>query len=198
MRLGLGGGYVIDRLTQEQDYDGGVTLKGAAVATEITFGGTIGSVALFGGIFNHIAPKLEGTFDYLGQTGEAKAGYSILTLYAVGVDIYPDPERGAHVEAGLGAMVLSMNQSDDSHSDSASSSFDGSTSGSAVQAPAVSPNQYTAGIGAVLGGGYEWWVGEQWSMGLIGRVTLGRVEAPEGSQVQVIVIPALLGAVTYH
>ena len=196
MRLGLGGGYVIDRLTQEEDYDGGVTLKGAAVATEITFGGTIGSVALFGGIFNHVAPRLEGTFDYLGQTGEAKAGTSILTLYAVGVDIYPDPKRGAHVEAGVGALVLAMDQSHDS--DSAAGFFDGSTSGAAVQAPAVSPNQYTTGIGAVVGGGYEWWIGEQWSMGLIGRVTLGRVEAPDDSQVQVIVIPALLGAVTYH
>jgi hypothetical protein len=207
-RFGLGAGYAIDRVTHD-DYNGGVTLKGAAVATELAFGGTIGRVVLLGGIFNHVVPSLQGTFDYLGAPGKVDAGASILTLYGVGVDIYPVPTSGAHFGAAVGAMVLAMNQwgSGGSGGDAVSHSVnDGGSFGGAppppepVSAPDMSVSERSAGLGMMLGGGYEWWIGAQWSLGIIGRVTAGRVEYSDydGTHLQVIVIPAILGGVTYH
>jgi len=203
-RFGLGAGYAIDRVSHD-DYDGGVTLKGAAVATELLFGGTIGRVVILGGIFNHVVPSLQGTFDYLGAPGKVDAGASLLTLYGAGIDVYPVPSSGAHFGVAVGAMVLALNQWNTSDAgDSASidsGSFGGTPSASApITAPDLSVSDRSAGIGAMIGGGYEWWIGDQWSLGVIGRVTAGRVEYSDhdGSRLQVIVIPAILGGVTYH
>lgn len=205
-RFGVGAGYAIDRVTQD-NYDGGVTQKGAAVATELVFGGTVGRVVLLGGIFNHVVPSLQGTYDYLGVPGRMDSGASLLTLYGAGVDVYPMPSNGAHFQAAVGAMVVATNQWGTGSSDS--SSIDGSVGsfgpGGApapqpIRVPDLHVRESSAGIGAMIGGGYEWWIAHQWSLGIIARATAGRVEYSdyEGSHLQVIVIPAILGGVTYH
>jgi hypothetical protein len=64
----------------------------------------------------------------------------VVTFVGPFVDFYPDPAKGFHVQAGLGY---------------ASSNFRESNAGS---------------LGLMAGAGYEWWVGEQWSIGLLGRI----------------------------
>jgi len=53
-----------------------------------------------------------------------------------------------------------------------------------------------------LGGGYEWWVGEQWGIGVLGRLTYASLTWTSDSNTietrHGVVVPAVLFTATYH
>jgi len=93
------------------------------------------------------------------------------------VDFYPDPSRGFHLQ--MAASFTAQVESD-------------------VKGNAIKP----AAIGAALsiGGGYEWFVASQLSLGFLGRVSTGRSvrEPSEGTERMLWIMPELALTATYH
>lgn len=94
------------------------------------------------------------------------------------VDYYLDPKLGAHVQASVVFVYGLWSKKDE------------------VEAA------YGPGYGATLGGGYEWWIAEQWSLGVVLRaayysVTLEGRNSGAKSDARAFV-PGVLFAVTYH
>jgi hypothetical protein len=55
----------------------------------------------------------------------------------------------------------------------------------------------------MIGGGYEWWIGEQWSLGLLARLQYFNVNGHPDSTDDVdveasFIVPALMMSITYH
>ena len=149
--------------------------KGVAIGTEIAFGTTVASgLVVGGGAYPMIVPSP--TYTLAGKSSDVGAHH----VGALGpfVDWYPDPAKGLHAQL---ALLLSATQIDGKN---------GSESGSGV------------GFGAMTGGGYEFWIGDQWSIGPIARLTYYRVEV-KGSDSGVktslsLFAPMVLLGVTYH
>jgi hypothetical protein len=87
------------------------------------------------------------------------------------VDYYPDPRTGFHVQGGV---LLAAGYLDG-----------GARSG-----------HLGVGYGATAGVGYEWFVGDEWSLGAIARVTAYRLYQVDDSIR--LAAPALLFAATWH
>jgi len=96
-------------------------------------------------------------------------------------DFYPNPRRGLHLQAALGVAALTgLNPGGNIWSD----------------------RHAAVGGGAMLGIGYEWWVGEQWSLGILGRGTVAALAEDDAHGVRwfhfVAAWPSILFTVTYH
>lgn len=102
-----------------------------------------------------------------------------VTLLRLGpfLDWYPDPARGFHTQAA--AAFTAQIESD-------------------VKGNPIKP----AALGAALsiGTGYEWFISSELSLGLLGRLALGRVvrTPTEGKQDMLWIIPELALSATYH
>lgn len=102
---------------------------------------------------------------------------AISSQYIVGigpfVDFYPDPTGGLHFQVlpGWGGL------------ESASSS--GNVGGSDP-----------TGLVLSLGAGYEWWLGDQWSAGVMGRLIYAPLSINDVDFT--VVEPAVVGTITYH
>lgn len=117
--------------------------EGGGPSYELLLGGTIGSGFVLGGGFvgqDISEPKITVTGGGGALDSSSIAKNQSLGVVVLGpmVDWFPDPKGGGHVGAmvGIGGIGLS---GDDGKSSS--------------------------GTGASLWGGYDFWVGEQWSLG---------------------------------
>jgi len=149
LRLGLGGGFMASRL---EPSDGTLSASGGGLAIEFALGGTVADgLVIGGGLYASTTGAVKWKGDSLGS-GSVSGGQGSLGLLGVLVDYYPDPKEGFHVQGALGIGTLSFDQ--DKHSGVPSEKWTG------------------GGGGAMLGVGYEFWVGSQWSIGGIARVLL--------------------------
>lgn len=174
MRLGIGVGSA--SMTVEESF-ADVDLTGIGPAGEIAFGTTIApGFALGGGIYGTTIPEPE--YEALGQTETGGAvGASTLALFG---DYYINPEKGFHLQGAAGYTLLTSTKGDNYPGEDSSG----------------------GGFGLLVGAGYDWWVGEQWSLGLLGRVhyvsgTVTGEDSDEDVDVNGTVIAALLTA-TLH
>jgi hypothetical protein len=76
-----------------------------------------------------------------------RSSYSVLGPW---LDYYFNPRGGLHMPAGLGLAVVR--------------GFD-------AQGARVSGDNTALGAGLLIGLGYEWWVSDEWSIGILGRLT---------------------------
>jgi hypothetical protein len=123
-----------------------VTYSGVTTSSALFLGGTIGPVVIGGGFTydNAFSPnaKSGGTTVNLGTD---------VSLHLIGIgpfiDVYPDPTSGLHFMGfvGWGGLEASVN---------------GNVSGSDP-----------TGLVSFIGGGYEFWVADQWSVGPLARLT---------------------------
>ncbi|MGC4069285.1 MAG: autotransporter domain-containing protein [Polyangiaceae bacterium] len=117
------------------------TYSGMTYATAIFLGGTIGPVAIGGGM----------TYDNAFSPKSDQGSLSDVSLHLIGfgpyVDVYPNPTSGLHFVgfAGWGGLEAS---------------YKGNVGGSDP-----------TGLVAFLGGGYEFWVADQWSIGPLARLS---------------------------
>jgi hypothetical protein len=116
-------------------------------------------------------------------TGNYDFRVSQLAVLGPLVDWYVDPKQGFHVEASPGVATY------------VAGAGEPTTEGPLAQA-------HTAlGFGFMLGIGYDWWVGDQWSLGLLGRFSYGTTSGSDGNGGQFshkTYAPAALITLTYH
>jgi hypothetical protein len=137
-----------------------VSLSGGALATgsELALGGTpFRGVVVGGGFFTNLAAgSLPGT----RAGGRPIVGSdSALILYAPFVDYYFDPSAGWHLEGAAGLALIA-----------------GGSGGTGIT------GHTGAGGGAMVGFGNEWWIGEQWSVGGLARMTAGFAKSTKGAE----------------
>jgi hypothetical protein len=97
-------------------------------------------------------------------------------------DHYFDPAGGLHIQAALGLAILTPRVFGHSSTEQ---------------------SEYVAiGGGLMLGAGYEWWVGDEWSLGVLGRTTImvlgGKDEVGVHWLHVAVTNPGLLVTLTYH
>jgi hypothetical protein len=166
LQLDAGLGY----LSSSAEFAGSkVTYSGVTIPTSLLLGGTVGPVVIGGGFITDYAasPSISS-----GGTSTQLSDVS-LYLYSMGVfaDIYPDPHGGLHFQPYLGWGGLQA-------------SYQGYTGNSAT------------GMVLALGGGYDWWVADEWSIGIMGRLTYAPLSL-NGVGYSTIA-PAILASFTYH
>jgi hypothetical protein len=160
-------------------YDAGgpeADISGVGFATELALGGTLApGLVLGGGLYQMILPSPKYEVD--GE--ETTLGAHHAGTLGPFVDYYFDPNQGFHAQAALLLSFLVIDEKD--------GGSEGASGG---------------GFGAMLGAGYEFWIGDQWSVGPLFRFTYGRVTV-KGNDTDVeqnvtLMAPALLAAFTYH
>lgn len=160
LRFGIGAAY--GKVVSEGSagsIDLKATFTGWGPAYELLIGGTLGSGFVLGGGFigqDITEPKVEidvggGTIQESAVAKDEALGVLVLGPF---VDFFPDEKGGLHfgAEIGLGAIGLQ-----DESGDSAT------------------------GLGASLWGGYDFWVGKQWSLGPEARFLMVRTERKIGT-----------------
>jgi len=98
-----------------------------------------------------------------------------LNLFHIGgfIDYYTDPESGLHL---LGEIAYGQLD----------------TTGSDIE------SQTVQGVLLAGGVGYDWWVSDSWSLGLLGRFSFGATQHSQIDTKQWLLLPALNFTATYH
>lgn len=192
LRMSFGVGYMHDNFRYETSsaslptVGSDLKLSGGAVAFDVLVGGTPAAGLVFGGgILGAVAPNPNVT------SGGVSAPYRVdlnLVMVAGFVDWYPNSRDGFHLQGLAGIAGVSTT---DSNGDNIRGT-----------------NRNPAGIGLGLGVGYEWWIGNQWSMGVLGRVLYAHATVTDtyidGSgmydetEKHSVIAPAVLFTATYH
>ncbi len=189
LRFASGFGAYDERLSSDDDAPGGKIEgrnRGSVSVGELAIGGTIADGwVLGGGIYT--ADLLASTYRSAGDTtllppSELDPGLRSLGLFGPFVDYYPNPSGGFHFQAALGLATLTPR---------------------VFGSSATEQSEYLAlGGGLMLGAGYEVWVDDEWSLGILSRTTAvglgGTDDADVGWAHFVITSPSLLVTLTYH
>ncbi|MEZ4375386.1 MAG: hypothetical protein R3B07_31525 [Polyangiaceae bacterium] len=142
--------YVQDSGLQKVDrFDGNAT--GFAYASQIAVGAAIRPGAILALSLNTVSvPQLT-----MSRPVAEFSSYEYKISQSVGVgpsfDFYPDPTAGLHFAAGLSVAGIIIGQADP-------------TDGARARGHTV------LGWGFNLGVGYDWWIGDEWSLGLQARL----------------------------
>ena len=161
LRLGGGLGYGFDALQSNalelflSEADGARGhVTGMAAASEVMLGTSVWRALVLGLACDTVllpgptAAGAPGIDDYEFQATQ-------LAIFAPFADFYPWERAGLHFQASGGLAVIVL--------------------GAGISASVREPAQaHTAvGPGFVLGAGHEWWVADQWSVGVLGRFMYG-------------------------
>lgn len=142
-----------------------LNVSGVAQLGQLAIGGTVAPGLVVGGAIygaNVFTTKYEATVN--GQSIEDDGETSSISQIGPFVDYYFDPEGGAHA---FGAPVVAI-----------------VSGGKAKEYDEYIDSTSGSGFGFVLGAGYDFWIGEQWSLGLNGRAqwVTAKVEADDGDE----------------
>lgn len=169
LNLNAGIGYLSSSVS-EGAFD--ATLKGLTFPSGIHLGGSvIPGLVIGGGLFTDYAPSPG--LSSGGQTVSNGVDFSMY-LVSIGpfVEFYPDPNDGLHFRAMVGWGALER-------------SAEGNAGGSDP-----------TGLVLSAGGGYDFWVGDEWSIGPMAKFTYAPLSL-EGTTFSTIA-PSLLANFTYH
>ncbi len=130
-------------------YSGDSSISGGATTGELSIGGTPGGgLAIAGTLltYNVPSPTLENDS---GREAELGGPLQVVVLGA-GVDWFPNPNGGFHFGGALGVGAAS------------------------AETPSGTAFEHIGGGGGALSVqvGYDWWIGEEWSLGAQGRFTV--------------------------
>ncbi len=178
LRLGIGFGYMSTKGEIDRPNSQELDITGSGLTGEFMIGGTPAPGFVIGGGTMGLTifnPK----FELDGQERDTDANSVDLSMLGLFVDVYPDPKKGLHFQAMVGYAQLSSDETD-------------------------SDDERPDGLGLAAGVGYEWWVGEQWGIGILGRVIYASTKLEEriGTSTADItytsLAPALLFTATLH
>jgi len=191
MRLATGLGVYNEQSVSESDerYQGKVHVRarGFASASEFALGGTpYPGLVIGGGAFStevvtsSVTTNRDDDPDVeLAEDLELES--RDLSVVGVFADRYFVPRLGLHVQAALGFAQQY---------------------GLSVDAPAQEDGNGAVGPGGVLGIGYEMWIGEQWSLGVLARIGGSVLFSKDSLGVKWVhyswSMPSFLMSVTYH
>lgn len=170
------GGVGVGYLNASADHGGGFkeSIYGVTTPISILLGGTVGPVVIGGGFFADHATSPGAKVETPGFSASGSLTDVTMTLIGLGVfaDYYVDPHGGLHFQPFVGWGGLER-------------SYRGDSGGSDP-----------TGLVMALGGGYDWWVGDEWSIGVMGRVAYAPLKFNDVSVPTVA--PAILATFTYH
>lgn len=192
LRLGGGLGRLDASFASDQSFDLDGSVDGSfahsAIAFEISVGGTPApGLVIGGGLYLSSAGDVTSSDLKVNGAAAADLHHNNATLWLLGpfVDYYIDPKLGWHVQGALGVAGVNVSE--------------GTRGGSDTQ---ITRRHDTGGLGFEVGGGYEWWVGKQWGMGILLRLMYASTETnkdqPERWTYKALAFPELLFSVTYH
>jgi hypothetical protein len=181
---------VMDERLESKDLAAGGSVearnRGIASVSDIAIGGTVApGWVIGGGIFT--ADLVASTYRASGSSAsvppsELDPGLRNVTLVGPFVDFYPEVRGGFHVRGALGVSTLTPQ---------------------VFGHPGTQRSEYLAlGGGLMLGVGYDWWVADEWSIGVMSqagaRVLVG--EDDDGVEWTHVVLtsPGLYVCLTYH
>jgi hypothetical protein len=164
----------------------GVDVSGAGPSLELAFGGTpYEGLVVGGGIYGMSAPGPSYSANGVSLSG----GSAVVSSIGPFADWYIDPRQGFHVQAAIGPAALTAAKGTPTEIAGTSYTF-------------PSEDQAGNGISLLAGAGYEWWIGDQLSFGVLARIQYvsGSVKASGDSTSTGVSVfmPALLGSITYH
>ncbi len=173
LQMTFGGGYLTTSAKIEERES---SIYGGAINGSIWIGGSlVPGFVLGGGLLGAVAIAPSQKFKLNGQTVDTRSSGTdtSLQLQMIGLvgDYYPNPSKGLHFQGMLGYAVMSLNVN-------GASSF--------------SPS----GVGVVGGVGYDFWVSEEWSIGVLGRFAY--VAAKYQDESWPTLAPALVASFTYN
>ena len=180
-RFGMGAGAFM-ATSQQPGGELKRSFSGLDLTWELLAGATFGSGVTFGG--GVVSDRV------FGLSGEAEDGRAIdtdtvrfsLVAYGPFFDVYPDPHGGFHAQLFLGLADLNVHRERTTPS-------------------VVVDDEDPHGFAFILGAGYEWWVGDEVGVGVLGRFTYAPLDVGDGSTTSVDVVvttPALLLTATYN
>jgi hypothetical protein len=179
LRVGLGGGVVLGGAEFPFDNNGtsgtfSGTMWGGAWQLELAVGGTPAPGFVLGGGF-WLANSLGDANMYIEQNtsisswGTKGAGSVSTWLLGPMVDWYVVPTGGFHTQLGLGVGRVTIGQGGTAIQECLTS---GGVRTETCTSPDIPPGSMSwIGLGAMLGVGYEFWVGREWSLGVMARAT---------------------------
>ena len=129
-----------------------------AIPVELAIGGTPAPGLVLGiGSYGVVWPAPHDKLKNYGQSFESDAGPILLSSLGPFLDYYVNPSQGLHAQVAATFVNATAAKSRDS------------------QAAKRIPAQDLTGTGWSLVGGFGWesWIGEQWSAGILGRVQYG-------------------------
>jgi outer membrane autotransporter protein len=186
---------------ERDDREGGTPVKGSgdglAGAFNMAVGGNVAEGFVLAGLLlsNSIAEpqSRDATINGYSVASESKPrelGKTDLGGLGLLADWYIDPKGGWHVMGalflaglnGAGSRKIGVDYDD----------------GTTVFERADSERQ-SGGFGAMIGGGYEWWIGEQWSLGPIVQLAYASTQSQKQDwKHTVLAAPTVLLGITYH
>jgi len=151
------------------------SLSGLAVGFDAWFGGSLmPGLVLGGGLtsFDVPSPSFKS-----GPVSGSFNGHLMLNIVGLFGDYYFDPNKGMHAEALLGYGILSAQASNG----------------------ATSSNDPT-GLALGVGFGNDWWVSDEWSIGVLGRLIYAPLSYSAGGATAKYstITPALMGTFTFN
>jgi hypothetical protein len=151
-----------------------LAVKGLSGDGDLYFGGTPVRGLVIGGMFNW-ATAFGPTVTLNGQdiANLSQNGSNSLSLFTIGpyVNFYPDATQGLYFLGMVGYGAESYTQN-----------------GGSGQSP--------GGPAFALGAGYDFWVGDEWSLGVLGRFTYGSLSL--NSVTYSTISPALMFSFNYN
>jgi hypothetical protein len=183
LRMAVGGGGMSSREHVASDGTSEPRLNGGGGAFETSIGGSLRPGFVVAGTLYAQSAMLGSVNDSTGTHDMHRM--TTFALIGATVDVYPRPRDGFHVLGTLGPAFMTTIEDDRTNRRWRSNS----------------------GGGLSIGGGYDWWVGPQWSLGFLIRFTGARLFGtteldgnPSGapdSQRNVAMVSALFTAL-YH
>ena len=151
------------------------SLSGLDIGFDAWFGGSpIPGLVIGGGIttFDVPSPTIK-----QGGTSSSFPGHAMLDIVGAFGDYYFNPNQGMHAEAliGYGVLGLALN--------------DGTTS-----------TNDPSGLALGLGFGNDWWVSDEWSIGVLGRFIYAPLSYSAGGLTEKYstITPAVMATFTYN
>lgn len=159
LRFALGGGGFNAKGTYEPSVGFDNTISGGGVAADIAIGGSPVPGVTIGGeyLFQQIVKPSISINGGPSQTADNNANFGLIGPF---IDWYPNPEGGFHFGGTLGLAVLTVSDPSTGETKAAD-----------------------RGAGGALGIGYDFWVGRQLSLGILGKFFGGSVSHEVGNGV---------------
>ena len=188
LRLGSGFGAYQERIFKQMGHDDPhTTVTGVGTASELMIGGNVSRKLVLGGGTWGTSVLASDVTLAKGSGGAPPpaattdlAGTPSLTMVGPFLTYYFDPTGGLSIYAALG--LASSREIDP-----AGAKFD--------------RDRVALGAGAALGLSYDWWVGEEWSIGVSARAASAattRTVDGERAWHMIVTSPSVLFTVTYH
>ncbi|MCL2822442.1 MAG: hypothetical protein FWD57_00450 [Polyangiaceae bacterium] len=150
------------------------TIYGGGANLGIMIGGTPADGVVIGGTINEsvaLSPKVKMEGNSYDTDDDAKMNMLLVGPF---VQFYPDDEEGFHFGASIGWSELSLSDSSDSRS--------------------------ISGFGLAGWLGHDWWVDDEWSLGISGRIAYSALSTTESGVKNSfgVITPSILFTATFH